>query len=305
MMKSQQNIDIVVIGAGPAGMIAAGQAAQSGASVLLVEKKSRPGMKLRITGKGRCNLTNTAERSDFINHFGREGRFLHHAFGKFFSNELLAFLKVLDIETSTERGGRVFPQSNDANQVAYALHRWTSRAGVQFQLNSRVIRIIKDNPFYHVQYESAKGSLTVNTKAVVIATGGASYPGTGSTGDGYQLAKQLGHTLIPIHPALVPLETEGPLAKNLQGLSLKNAGVSVWADGRKAAEDFGEMLFTHFGVSGPIILTLSKHIVKALADGKKIQLQIDLKPALDPEKLDKRIRNSSSKPCSNHYCHRK
>lgn len=288
-MAQFNQIDLVVIGAGPAGLMAAGQAAAAGVRVLLLEKKQRPALKLRITGKGRCNLTNTAERSEFIQHFGREGRFLHYAFGHFFSAELLDFLKSLGIETCTERGGRIFPVSNDANQVADALYSWAKGAGVQFQMNSRVLDIIPKEGLFLVQYDIGHKLNQVLTLAVVVATGGASYPGTGSTGDGYRLGKNLGHNIVPVRPALVPLETEGLLAQRLQGLSLRNAGVTVWMDGKKTAEDFGEMLFTHFGVSGPVILTLSKQIVSALNDGKHVAIQIDLKPALDIEKLDARL----------------
>lgn len=289
-MNLNTSVDVVVIGAGPAGLMAAGQAASQGASVLLLEKKDRPALKLRITGKGRCNVTNTADRTDFFTHFGREGRFLHHAFGVFFSQELLDFLNKLGVETESERGGRIFPKSNDANEVADALVQWTKSLHVKLLLKHRVIEIKRDaSGITGVRVQTGDEVHTIQTRRVILATGGASYPGTGSTGDGFQFAKTLGHSLVAIRPALVPLETAGPIAKQLQGLSLKNAGVTVRISGKKEMEAFGEMLFTHFGVSGPIILTLSKGIVRALSEKKPVELGIDLKPALDEQKLDARL----------------
>ena len=295
---------VVVIGAGPAGLMAAIQAAEQGASVLLLEKMDRPGRKLRITGKGRCNLTNVAPLSDFIAHFGPNGRFLRQAFSGFFAPDLVAFFEELGVPTVTERGGRVFPASEDAGDVVDALVRWVRKCGVTIRPRSPVeCLLVEGGRIVGVQVSGGRvpsvgratkpGSCsqgrTYRADAVIVATGGASYPATGSTGDGYRLAESVGHTIVPIRPALVPLETAGDVAPRLQGLSLRNVTARVWVEGKKQAEMFGEMLFTHFGLSGPIILSLSRQVVDALRQGQRVILSIDLKPALDESKLDARL----------------
>jgi predicted Rossmann fold flavoprotein len=278
---------VIVVGGGAAGLLAAGQAAQLGASTVLLEKMSRPGRKLRIAGKGRCNLTNVAPLSDFIAHFGPNGRFLRQAFSQFFTSELLSFLEKIGITTVTERGGRVFPASGQAQDVVDALVRWVRERGVTLRTRSPV------------EHLSVEGGRVVGVRvcsgrvhrgdAVVIVTGGASYPATGSTGDGYRLAESVGHTIVPIRPALVPLVTAGDIAPKLQGLSLHDVALRVFVNGGKRAEAFGEMLFTHFGLSGPIILSLSRQVVDMLRLGESVILSIDLKPALDERKLDARL----------------
>lgn len=278
---------VIVIGGGPAGLMAAGQAALQGVDVLLLEKMNRPGRKLRITGKGRCNLTNVAPMDEFIAHFGPNGRFLRQAFHRFFTADLLAFVEELGVRTVTERGGRVFPVSNDAEAVVDRLVRWVEKCGVTVQTGSPVERLlIGEGRIAGVQAASGQ---VYHADAVIVATGGASYPGTGSTGDGYRMAAAVGHTIVPIRPALVPLVTAGDIALRLQGLSLRNVSVRVFIDGKQRAEAFGEMLFTHFGVSGPVILTLSGRIVDVLRQGQRVTLSIDLKPALDEAKLDARL----------------
>lgn len=267
-------------------MMAAGQAALGGAEVVLFEKMEKPGRKLRITGKGRCNLTNIAPVREFVERFGKNGKFLHQAFSRFFAEDLVAFLGELGIAVESERGGRVFPENNDAPAVTEALIRWVRSCGVRVHTNAPVARILtQDNRAIGVIVNKEK----ITADAVVIACGGASYPGTGSTGDGYKLAREVGHTIVPVRPALVPLMTRGPVAKQLQGLSLKNVKVVVLVDGKKNDEAFGEMLFTHYGLSGPIILTLSRGVVDALEAGRKVSASIDLKPALDDKKLDARL----------------
>jgi predicted Rossmann fold flavoprotein len=291
---------IIVVGAGAAGLVAAGQAAQLGADTLLLEKMNRPARKLRITGKGRCNLTNVAPPSEFITHFGPNGRFLRQAFHQFFTSDLLALFEELGVSTVTERGGRVFPASGQAQEVVDALVTWVRDQGATLQTQSPVDRLIVEGQKVvgaHVsrnRVSSEKPGFSSTGQAhyadaVIVATGGASYPGTGSTGDGYRLARSAGHAIVPIRPALVPLETRGDLAPRLQGLSLRNVTAGVWVDGRKQAEMFGEMLFTHFGVSGPLILSLSKQVVDALRQRQQVILSIDLKPALDEQKLDARL----------------
>ncbi len=277
---------IIVIGGGPAGLMAAGQAAMFGARVTLLEKMDSPGRKLFISGKGRCNITNVAPINEFIEHFGRNGRFLRQAFHRYFSDDLLAFIHDLGVNTITERGGRVFPASGLSSDVVNALVNWATREGVKIWTQSPAQEIV-------INEERVVGVRTEHTQldadSVIIATGGASYPGTGSTGDGYTFAQHAGHAIVPIRPALVPLVTAGNIAKQLQGLSLRNVRVIVWTDGKKTATAFGEMLFTHFGVSGPIILTLSRGVVDSLRAKKKVALSIDLKPALDEGKLDARL----------------
>jgi predicted Rossmann fold flavoprotein len=281
--------------------MAAGQAAAAGAEVLLFEKMLDPGRKLRITGKGRCNLTNIISLEEFLTHFGSNGKFLRYAFSRFFTEDLLAFFSDLGVDTVVERGGRVFPVSNDAQEVVEALTNWILKLSVSLRTQSKVDGIILEDEQVtgvrlassssdSVRYLSDPGSEhNYSANRVIIATGGASYPGTGSTGDGYRMAKAMGHTIIPIRPALVPLETTGDTAPRLQGLSLRNVTARVLVDGKKSAEAFGEMLFTHFGLSGPIILTLSKVAVDALRDRKAVHLSIDLKPALENTKLDARL----------------
>jgi hypothetical protein len=293
---------VIVIGGGPAGLIAAGQAAKLGAETLLLEKMDRPGRKLRITGKGRCNLTNIAPLSQFIEHFRPNGRFLRQAFSQFLTSELLAFFEELGVPTVTERGGRVFPASGRAQDVVDALVQWIAECGVKQRNRSAVERLnVEEKKVTGVKvYKAVSRKRKASTirpscgqiyhaDAVIIATGGASYPETGATGDGYQLAELAGHSIVQIRPALVPLETRGDIAQKLQGLSLRNVKVQVKVDGKKQGQGFGEMVFTHFGVSGPVILSLSRQVVDALRLGRKVELSIDLKPALDHGKLDARL----------------
>ena len=293
--------DLIVIGAGPAGLMAAGQAASLGVRTLLLEKMDRPGRKLEITGKGRCNLTNIEPLDPFIKHFNREGRFLYSAFSRYFSQDLIAFFDHLGVQTTVERGGRVFPVSNDAQEIVNALVRWVDSQGADRQSGIRATDLIVTDggvvgfkaqamrDRVHRQSDSPPSSLRYESKSILLSTGGASYPGTGSTGDGYQLARRVGHTIIPIRPALVPIDTAGNLAQRMQGLTLKNVSVEVLADGSPIASAFGELLFTHFGLSGPIILTLSRRIVDALMAGSSVEVSIDLKPALNEDKLEARL----------------
>jgi len=278
---------VIVIGGGAAGLIAAGQSALAGSETIIFEKKYRPGRKLRITGKGRCNLTNIAPLPEFLDHFNAGSKFLRQTFNNFFSEDLVQFFGEIGIATELERGGRVFPENNDARLVVDAVEKWVRECGVEIITDSPVEVLITDkNNIAAVMLKNGKEH---RADAVILATGGKSYPATGSTGDGYLMAESVGHTIIPARPSLVPIETAGDIALRLQGLSLKNVNVSLWIDGKKRDEKFGEMLFTHFGLSGPIILTLSRQIVDALLEGQKIELSIDLKPALDEVKLDQRL----------------
>jgi len=267
--------------------MAAGRAAELGAETLILEKMNRPGRKLCITGRGRCNLTNVAPLSDFITRFGPNGQFLRQAFSRFFSAELVALFEELGVPTVTERGGRVFPVSGQAREVVDALVHWVRKRGGTLRTRSPVERLLVEGG--QVVGVQVSPNRVHRSDAVIIATGGASYPATGSTGDGYRLAQSVGHTIVPIRPALVPLETAGDIAPRLQGLSLRNVAVRVWVNEKKQAEAFGEMLFTHFGVSGPTILTLSRQVVDALRLGQRVTLSIDLKLALDERRLDARL----------------
>lgn len=278
---------LIVVGAGPAGLMAAGMVAGHGIPTLLLEKMDRPGRKLRITGKGRCNLTNQTDLRGFISHFGKKGAFLYQSFSRFFTSDLVQFLERLGIETIVERGGRIFPADLDANQVTERLADWVLRQGVQLKIHSAVKEIIIHDG--RAAGVALQDGTQIPAEAVIVASGGASYTGTGSSGDGYRMAERAGHTIQAVRPALVPLRTAGEVAASLQGLTLKNVRASVIIDGKKTAGEFGEMLFTHFGLSGPIVLTLSERVVDALRNASRVQIAIDLKPALDEQKLDDRL----------------
>jgi predicted Rossmann fold flavoprotein len=283
---TMKEFDVIVVGAGAAGLMAAGQAAAAGAKTLLLEKMDQPGRKIFITGKFRCNLTNTAPIPEFIDHFGKNGRFLRQAFHRYFSEDLLAFFQTQGVPTIIERGGRVFPKSGQSKDVVQALERWCRSQKVNLKTYAPVDSlVIQDGKIQGVRTPDQE----YRAKAVIVTTGGASYPGTGSTGDGYKLARDAAHTIISVHPALVPLVTTGDIAQRLQGLSLRNVAVTLWLNGKKVDQKFGEMLFTHFGVSGPIILTLSRTAVRGLRANQKVALSIDLKSALDELKLDTRL----------------
>lgn len=282
--------DVIVVGAGAAGLIAAGRAAELGARVLLLEKMERAGRKLLITGKGRCNITNDAPMSEFIDHTYPNGRFLRHAFSEFLAQDIIDLLGKCGVQTVRERGGRVFPASNEASDVVNALLQWVRASKAEFQYNCKIEKlIVTDQAIAGVEAVCQGKRMTYYSDSVILCTGGCSYPATGSNGEGYKLVRPLGHTIEPVMPALVPIETEGSLAQRMQGLSLKNVKAMVWVNGKKLKAEFGEMLFTHFGLSGPIILTLSRFVVDELRKRNKVELSIDLKPALDEQKLDARL----------------
>ncbi|MEA2081134.1 MAG: NAD(P)/FAD-dependent oxidoreductase [Elusimicrobiota bacterium] len=278
---------IIVVGGGPAGLMAAITAVEAGAGVTLLEKMDRVGKKLRITGKGRCNITNSAEMPDFLKTFSDRGRFIKPSFYRFSNSDLIEFFERNNVPVKTERGGRVFPESDSAEDVVGALRNAAKKKGVKIITEAPVKKLVtKDGAAAGAELSSGK---IYEADAVILSTGGASYPSTGSTGDGYKIASAAGHGLTTPRAALVPVETSGNSAKKLQGLSLKNVSVSVFSGGKKKAEEFGEMLFTHFGLSGPVILTLSRLLSESLTSGVKTEVSIDLKPALDHKKLDARI----------------
>ena len=278
---------VILVGGGPAGLMAAGQAAAAGAPVLLLERMGRLGTKLRLTGNGRCNLTNLTDLDDFLAHFGESGPFLRNAFARFFAPDLLAFFEELGVPTEVEEGGRVFPASNEARDVAEALACFIREQGVEVRLHNRVARLLLDGD--RAQGVALEDGQQIAAGAVIVATGGASYPQTGSSGDGYRLAKQAGHEVAPIRPALVPLVIAGPEPKAMMGLSLRGVGARLLLDDQELAHDSGEMLFTHYGVSGPLILTLSGPAVEWMGRGR-LELSIDLQPALTAEELDAELR---------------
>lgn len=280
------NNRIIIVGGGAAGLLAAGCAAENGAEVLVLEKMKLPGRKIGISGKGRCNITNTAEIRDFINHFGTNGRFLHQSFSNFFSDELLQLLERLKLPVQIERGGRVFPKSGKAVDVVKALEKWVKSKGCTLVASSPVTKI-------HHEASKITGVSTKNDffpcQKVILATGGASYPRTGSTGDGYRFAKECGHTIIPIRPALISLNTAISTKNQPSGLLLKNISARLYIDGKKKVEEFGELLFTETGISGPTILTLSGLAVDSLRNNSQVRISLDFKPALSEQKLDNRL----------------
>ena len=278
--------DVIVVGGGPAGLMAAGQASLTGAKTLLLEKMDSPARKLLITGKHRCNITNTSPIEETLKEFNRDGRFLTQLFYRFYNKELRDFFESLGVPTVEQRGGRVFPASEDARDVVRALINWVKGTGVIIQTGTAVQEmVITDKQIAAVVTD--KG--TYKARSIILATGGKAYPGTGSTGAGYAFARFAGHKIHPLRPALVPLVTTGNVARSLQGLGLKNIKVSIFSNDKKIKQLFGELMFTHFGLSGPVILSLSGVVVEALEGGKSVKVAIDLKPALSHQVLEARL----------------
>ncbi len=283
---------IIVAGAGPAGMMAAIKAAENGAQVVLLEKMSRPGKKMLITGKGRCNITNVAEKQELIRNIPGNGKFLYSCLKAYDNEDVQLFFQTLGVPTKVERGGRVFPISDKAADVVEAMVLYLQELGVELVLDARVEKILTqadEAGVLHATGFRLSDGREYKGDAAILATGGASYPGTGSTGDGCRLAQRLGHHIVKLLPSLVPLETEDDWVKELQGLSLKNVKATLLSDGEKVSDMFGEMLFTHFGISGPIVLSLSRQAAQLLSQGHFVEMELDLKPALTPEQLDARL----------------
>ena len=292
-MMSKQ---IVVIGGGAAGMMAAICAAEQGASVTLLEPNERLGKKLNITGKGRCNVTNNADLETLLANTPKNGKFLYSAFSRFDGRDAMAFFEKLGVPLKTERGNRVFPVSDRAFDISGALER---------RLKALRVAIVRDRA---VHLEIEEGTIRgvcgerreYSAQAVILATGGVSYPATGSTGEGHSMAAEAGHTVMPLRGSLVPLREQGNFCARMQGLSLRNVSLTVFENDKKIYTDFGEMLFTHFGVSGPLVLSASAHMRRF--EKKQYRLEIDLKPALDEPTLDKRLLSDFEKHANSDFC---
>ena len=287
----EDNRRVAVIGGGAAGMMAAIKAAENGAEVTLIERNDRPGKKLRITGKGRCNVTNACDTKEFLNHVPTNPRFLYSALSCFSTEDTVAFFEEAGVPLKVERGRRVFPVSDRAEDIVNALVKRVKAAGVKI-VTGRVDGIeARDGAICGCRI----GQRLMEADAVIIATGGRSYPGTGSDGDGYRLAGELGHNVTPLIPSLVPLTSKSRICPSLQGLSLRNVALKVTdtTTGKTAYEDFGEMMFTHFGMTGPMILSASAHLSELSAG--RYEAHIDLKPALDEKTLDARILSDFAK----------
>lgn len=276
---------VIVVGGGAAGMFAAIVAAENGHTVTILEKNEKLGKKLFITGKGRCNLTNACDMETLFSSVVSNGKFLYSSFYGFSNQSAMDWFEQRGLRLKIERGERVFPQSDHSSDVIRVLQNELHRCKVKIMYHTQVTDIRKDEQFL----VSAKDGSSYLGDAVIVATGGLSYPVTGSDGDGYRFAEKFGHSIADCIPALVPMETKEPWVVELQGLSLKNTTITIYDGKKKIYEDFGEMLFTHFGVSGPMILSASSYVGKRIAS-KNLKMYIDLKPALSEEQLDLRVR---------------
>lgn len=277
---------IIVIGGGASGMLAAGLAAQRGMDVTLLEKNEKLGKKLFITGKGRCNVTNNTDPETLIANTVSNPYFLYSAFYSFTSQDTMAFFEKMGIPLKTERGNRVFPVSDKSSDIIKGLKRFLDENGVKIRLNTKVKSLVYENDMIKC-VETTGGRFAANS--VIIATGGLSYPSTGSDGDGYKFAKKCGHSVTKLYPSLVPLRIKEKFCSELMGLSLKNVSADFLLDGKSVYRDMGEMMFTHLGITGPLVLTGSAYLTRALSEGKTAEVVIDLKPALDEKTLDNRI----------------
>ena len=288
--------EIVVVGGGAAGMMAAISAAEKGSHVTLLEPNERLGKKLNITGKGRCNVTNDAGLEELLANTPKNGKFLYSAFSRFDGRDAKAFFESLGVPLKTERGNRVFPVSDRAFDISGALERRLKALKVVLRRDRAVSLDIRGGAIHGVNGE--KGAYSA--KAVILATGGVSYPATGSTGEGHRMAAEAGHTVTPLQGSLVPLREQGNDCARMQGLSLRNVGLTVFENDKKIYTDFGELLFTHFGLSGPLILSASAHMRRF--EKKTYRVEIDLKPALDEQQLDKRLLSDFTKYANCDFC---
>jgi len=288
-----EKFDVIIVGAGPAGMMAAIIAVEQQKKVLLIERNNSLGKKLLISGNGRCNLTNSCDITEFLSKFSASRNFLRNTFAKFFNTDLISFFENSNLRLKIENDGRVFPKSDKAEDVLNILKAKLENRNIKIIFSERGQKILVKN-------KAAEGVLTHSDKSfrarkVVIATGGLSYPLTGSSGDGYRMAEQLGHEIMPLKPALVPVRIKEKFIRDWQGIALKNVCLTLSAGTKKIDCRFGEMLFTHFGISGPIVLDLSAVIYDALTSSKDVRIGINFKPALDNKKLDTELLREFSK----------
>ena len=288
--------DLIVVGGGPAGILGAATAAAKSLQVVLLEKNEKLGKKLYLTGKGRCNFTNYGDADDFFYNVTTNKKFLHSAYKSFNNHQLIGLLESLGLKSKVERGNRVFPETDKSSDVIKALEKYLQLNNVEIKLNAEVKSIlVRDHQAIGVLLRNDK---QISGEKVLIATGGMSYRQTGSTGDGYRMAQQLGHSIVEPKPALVPLVTREKWVKDLQGLSLKNVSVQAIINNKPQVKQFGEMIFTHFGVSGPVILSMSSFLKEYL--DSPVQLKVDLKPALSNEQLDARLQRDFNKYAGKH-----
>ncbi len=287
---------IIVIGGGPAGMLAAVSASGDNTKVILLEKNDKLGKKLFITGKGRCNITNSADTSVIMKNIMTNPKFMYSALEAYDNNDICRDIESEGCKVKEERGGRMFPVSDHSSDVIKALSNMLDKAGVEVRLRSEVKKIEKTEEGFTVFFSTGKKE---NADAVIVATGGVSYATTGSTGDGFEFAKSFGHTVTDLKPSLVPLVTSDGWCKDLQGLSLKNTGLKMYSAGKLIYEDFGEMMFTHFGITGPMILSASSYYYKRKSDD--VIIHLDLKPALSEDVLDERILREISENHEKHF----
>ncbi|MDD3877722.1 MAG: NAD(P)/FAD-dependent oxidoreductase [Bacteroidales bacterium] len=290
IQTSENQYDIIIVGAGASGLMAAVTAGEKGASVLLLEKMPQAGNKILITGNGRCNITNIASVADYFKRVYPNGRFLKKAFSAFFHNDIISFLKINGVEVKEEQNGKVYPVSDKAQDVLNVFIKKINQLNIKILYNTSVEKILtKENLVIGVKANVSGASMVLNSNAVIMCTGGKSYPSTGSSGEGYNLVARIGHTIKPLLPSMVPLCTIGFKTKALQGLSLRNVTASLWVDRKKVQKSTGEMLFTHFGLSGPLIHKMSRVAVIALEEKRKVELSIDLFPELDEAELDRKL----------------
>jgi predicted Rossmann fold flavoprotein len=282
-----EQFDVIIIGSGPAGMMAAIRAAERNKRVLLIERNDTPGKKLLISGKGRCNLTNSGDIEGFLEKFSESRDFLRNAFARFFNAELMSFFENAGLKLKTERGGRVFPQSDRAADILNVLKSKLKNKNIKILSGERARDVVvKDKKIAGAVTYSGKHFLATR---IVVATGGLSYPGTGSTGDGYRIARKLGHKITPLKPALCAIRIKERFIRDWQGISLKNVRLELFSGGKKIDERFGEMVFTHFGLSGPVVLDISASVYDALKLKNDVIISINFKPALDHKKLEERL----------------
>ncbi len=289
--RLREGYDVIVIGAGAAGMMAAGTAARSGKRVLLLEKMEKSGRKVRISGKGRCNLTNARPPEEFLQHVRTNADFFEVAFAEFNNKATIRFFERMGVKLDIERGERVFPKSGKAWDVANALLEYCVENGVKIEYNCRVQEVLTAaGKVYGVKYMNKRGfSRKEEAPAIIVCTGGVSYPGTGSTGDGYLFAADLGHTIEPVRPSLTPLKSSHAQVKYMDKLLLRNVRVKLFVDGEEVREEFGEIGFSERGIEGAVALRVSRDAVDALIDEKRVKLVVDLKPGLTEEMLRDRI----------------